>query len=75
MHGLIRVRQFTLADAHIMCTPEQLEKEFTDVIVLIQDMMKAIGIYDDVWYRFSKWIRPRLKIHRHPEAWRTLRIS
>ena len=55
MHGLIRLRQFTLADAHIMCTPEQVEKEFTDVVILVQDMMKAIGISDDVSYRFSKW--------------------
>lgn len=70
MHGLIRVRQFTLADAHIMCTPEQLEKEFTDVIVLIQDMMKAIGIYDDVWYRFSKWDPAKTeKYIDNPEAW------
>lgn len=55
MHGLIRVRQFHLADAHIICTPEQVEKEFKDVIVLIQDMMTAIGIVEDVTYRFSKW--------------------
>ncbi len=70
MHGLIRVRQFTLADAHIMCTPEQLEKEFTDVVVLVQDMMKAIGIYDDVSYRFSKWDPERTdKYIDNPEAW------
>ncbi len=55
MHGLIRVRQFTLAEGHIICTPEQLEKEFSDVIGLIGFMMETLGIKDDVTYRFSKW--------------------
>lgn len=72
MHGLIRLRQFTLADAHIMCTPEQVEKEFTDVVILVQDMMKAIGIIDDVWYRFSKWDPAKTdKYIDNPEAWNT----
>ncbi len=72
MHGLIRVRQFHLADAHIMCTPEQVEKEFTDVIILIQDMMKAIGIEKDVTYRFSKWDAEKTdKYIDNPEAWET----
>lgn len=70
MHGLIRLRQFTLADAHIFCMPEQVEKEFTDVVVLVQDMMKAIGIYDDVWYRFSKWDPNNTKKYiDNPQAW------
>ena len=43
MHGLIRVRQFTLADAHIICTPEQVAQEFKDVVNLIQYMMKCIA--------------------------------
>lgn len=55
MHGLIRVRQFTLADGHIICTPEQLEKEFTDTLHLLQYMMRCLGIEGDIWYRFSKW--------------------
>ena len=72
MHGLIRLRQFHLADAHIMCTPEQVEKEFTDVIILIQDMMKAIGIENDVTYRFSKWDSEKTdKYIDNPEAWET----
>ena len=70
MHGLIRVRQFTLADAHVICTPEQVAKEFTDVVDLIQYMMKAIGIKDDVWYRFSKWDPNNTeKYIDNPEAW------
>lgn len=72
MHGLIRVRQFHLADAHIMCTPEQVRKEFTDVIVLIQDMMTAIGIEQDVTYRFSKWDPEKTdKYIDNPDAWNT----
>lgn len=72
MHGLIRVRQFHLADAHIMCTPEQVRKEFTDVIILIQDMMKAIGIEEDVTYQFSKWDPKKTdKYIDNPDAWNT----
>lgn len=72
MHGLIRLRQFHLADAHIMCTPEQVEKEFKDVIILIQDMMKAFGIENDVTYRFSKWDPNKTeKYIDNPEAWTT----
>ncbi len=55
MHGLIRVRQFTLAEGHIICTPGQLEEEFLSVLDLIQYNMKVLGIENDVTYRFSKW--------------------
>ncbi|WP_066644604.1 threonine--tRNA ligase [Christensenella timonensis] len=55
MHGLIRVRQFTLAEGHIICTPGQLEEEFLGVLDLIQYNMKILGIENDVTYRFSKW--------------------
>ncbi len=72
MHGLIRVRQFHLADAHIMCTPEQVEQEFKDVVVLVQDMMQAIGIVNDVTYRFSKWDPEKTdKYIDNPDAWHT----
>ncbi|MBD5560706.1 MAG: threonine--tRNA ligase [Clostridia bacterium] len=55
MHGLTRVRQFTLSEGHIVCTPEQLEDEFMNVLDLISYNMGVLGIEDDVWYRFSKW--------------------
>ena len=55
MHGLIRVRQFTLAEGHLIVTPEQLEDEFRDVVDLIKHVMKTLGISDDITYRFSKW--------------------
>lgn len=71
MHGLIRVRQFTLADAHIICTPEQLEDEFRGVIDLINYIMECIGIKDDVWFRFSKRDDSNEKYIDNPEAWET----
>lgn len=55
MHGLIRVRQFTLSDGHIICTPDQLEGEFKNSLDLVKYIMECIGISEDVTYRFSKW--------------------
>ena len=55
MHGLIRVRQFTISEGHLMCTPEQLEGEFKSCLELAIYMLKTLGLYDDVSYRFSKW--------------------
>ncbi|MEF9863424.1 MAG: threonine--tRNA ligase [Christensenellaceae bacterium] len=55
MHGLIRVRQFTLSEGHIVCTPQQLESEFMGVVDLIKYVMGCIGIENDITYRFSKW--------------------
>jgi len=55
MHGLIRVRQFTISEGHLMCTPEQLEGEFKHCLELANYMLKTIGLYEDVSYRFSQW--------------------
>ena len=55
MHGLIRVRQFTISEGHLMCTPEQLEDEFKGSLELAMYMLKTLGLYEDVSYRFSKW--------------------
>ena len=55
MHGLIRVRQFTISEGHLMCTPEQLEGEFRRCLELCIFMLKTIGLYEDVSYRFSQW--------------------
>ncbi len=76
MHGLIRLRQFTLSDAHIICTPSQLEQEFTSVVELLQEIMRALGIEEDVWYRFSKWDSKRTdKYIDNPEAWENTQNS
>ena len=55
MHGLIRVRQFTISEGHLMCTPEQLEDEFKGCLELAIYMLKTLGLYEDVSYRFSQW--------------------
>ena len=55
MHGLIRLRQFTISEGHIACTPDQLEQEFSGCVDLANFLIKTIGLDDDVSYRFSKW--------------------
>ena len=55
MHGLIRVRQFTISEGHLMCTPAQLEQEFKNCVELAVYMLKTLGLYEDVSYRFSQW--------------------
>lgn len=55
MHGLIRVRQFTISEGHLMCTPEQLEEEFKGCLELTNYMLTTLGLIEDVSYRFSKW--------------------
>lgn len=55
MHGLIRVRQFTISEGHEICRPDQLEEEFKNCLELAIYMLKTLGLYDDISYRFSKW--------------------
>ena len=55
MHGLIRVRQFTISEGHLMCRPDQLEDEFKGCLELAIYMLKTLGLYEDVSYRFSQW--------------------
>lgn len=55
MHGLIRVRQFTISEGHIICREDQIIEEFTGVLDLINYNMKVFGIEKDITYRFSKW--------------------
>ncbi len=70
MHGLIRVRQFTLADGHLIVTPEQLEDEFKGVLELIKYIMETLGIAEDITYRFSKWDPNNTeKYINDPDAW------
>ncbi len=70
MHGLIRVRQFTISEGHLMCTPEQLEQEFKSCLELAVYMLKSVGLYEDVSYRFSQWDpNDREKYIGTPEQW------
>ena len=55
MHGLIRLRQFTISEGHLICTPEQLEPEFKGALDLATYILDSVGLLEDVTYRFSKW--------------------
>lgn len=70
MHGLIRVRQFELADAHIVCRPDQIEKEFNHALDFIYKALEVIGMSEDVTFRFSKWDGTgKGKYIDNPKAW------
>jgi threonyl-tRNA synthetase len=75
LRGLTRLRQFTLADAHILCTPEQLEEEFKKVMDLVKYIMETFGI--EVWYQFSKWDskNKKGKYIDNPKAWESSQKS
>jgi len=69
LRGLTRVRQMTLADAHIICRPKQIEEEFAKVLDLIKFASEKIGI-KDIYYRFSKWDpKNKEKYVNNPKAW------
>ena len=73
MHGLIRVRQFTLSDGHIICTKEQIEDEFKRCLDLSYYILDALGMRDDVTFRFSK--RGKSKSDKYidnDEAWNNI---
>ena len=55
MHGLIRVRQFTISEGHLAVRPDQLEEEFKGCLELARYALGAVGLAEDVTYRFSKW--------------------
>lgn len=55
MHGLIRVRQFTISEGHIACRPDQLEEEFKNVVDLENYMLEILGLREDISYRLSLW--------------------
>ena len=54
-HGLIRVRQFTISEGHLIVRPDQLEEEFKGCLDLANFMLNVTGLYEDVSFRFSKW--------------------
>ena len=55
MHGLIRVRQFTISEGHLIIRPDQLEEEFRGCLELAKEMLDTLGLGEDVSYRFSQW--------------------
>lgn len=70
MHGLIRVRQFTISEGHLMCRPDQLEEEFKSCLQLANYMLETLGLAEDVSYRFSQWDpEDKDKYIGTPEQW------
>ncbi|MCD8327948.1 MAG: threonine--tRNA ligase [Ruminococcus sp.] len=55
MHGLIRVRQFTISEGHIVLRPDQLEEEFKGCLELAKYMLDTVGLLEDCTFRFSQW--------------------
>lgn len=55
MHGLTRVRQFTISEGHLIVTPEQIEEEFAGCLNLARYCLQTLGVEEDVTYRLSKW--------------------
>ncbi|MDE6833628.1 MAG: threonine--tRNA ligase, partial [Ruminococcus sp.] len=71
MHGLIRVRQFTISEGHLILRPEQLEEEFKDCLELAKEMLGTVGLLEDCTFRFSQWNpeNPKNKYEGTPEQW------
>lgn len=70
MHGLTRVRQFTISEGHLIVRPDQMVKEFKDCIALAQYCLQTLGVEEDVTYHLSKWDpENREKYIGKPEVW------
>ncbi len=70
MHGLTRVRQFTISEGHLIVRPDQMVKEFKDCIALAQYCLKTLGVEEDVTYHLSKWDpADQEKYIGEPEVW------
>lgn len=55
MHGLIRVRQFTISEGHLVLRPDQLEEEFAGCLALTKEVLDTVGLLEDCTFRFSQW--------------------
>ena len=71
MHGLIRVRQFTISEGHIVLRPDQLEEEFRNCFQLADYCMETLGLKEDCTFRFSQWdpANPNNKYEGTAEQW------
>ena len=55
MHGLTRVRQFTISEGHLIVRPDQMDEEFKGCLDLARYCLQTLGVEEDVTYRLSKW--------------------
>jgi len=71
MHGLIRVRQFTISEGHLVLRPEQLEEEFKGCLELAKYALDTVGMLENCTFRFSQWdpANPNNKYEGTPEQW------
>ena len=71
MHGLIRVRQFTISEGHFILRPDQLEEEFQFCLEMAKYMLDTVGLLDDCTFRFSQWdpANPKNKYEGTAEQW------
>lgn len=70
MHGLTRVRQFTISEGHLIVRPDQMAAEFKDCIAHAQYCLKVLGVEEDVTYHLSAWDPDnREKYIGEPEVW------
>ena len=71
MHGLIRVRQFTISEGHLILHPDQLEEEFKGCLELAKYMLDTVGMLENCTFRFSQWdpANPKNKYEGTPEQW------
>ena len=73
MHGLIRVRQFTISEGHLILRPDQLEEEFKGCLELAKFCLGTLGLLEDCTFRFSQWdpANPGNKYEGTAEQWET----
>ena len=71
MHGLIRVRQFTISEGHYILRPDQLEAEFKGCLELAKYFLETVGLLEDCTFRFSQWdpANPKNKYEGTAEQW------
>ena len=71
MHGLIRVRQFTISEGHLVLRPDQLEEEFRGCLELTKYLLDTVGLLEHCTFRFSQWdpANPNNKYEGTAEQW------
>ena len=70
MHGLTRVRQFTISEGHLIVRPDQMVEEFKNCLALAKHCLQTLGVEEDVTYHLSKWDPDnREKYIGEPEVW------
>ena len=77
MHGLIRVRQFTISEGHFILRPDQLEEEFKGCLEMAKYFLGTVGLLEDCTFRFSQWdpANPNNKYEGTKEQWETAQAT